>query len=550
MRRLVGAGRALLAELDPEAVLERLLQTAKEVTGARYAALGVLDQRRAELARFLTLGIDDEERRTIGDLPRGHGVLGVLIDDPRPLRLADVGSHPRSYGFPGGHPPMTTFLGVPIVVRDEAWGNLYLTDKQSGEFDEADEEAAVILADWAAIALENARLFSTSERRRQELERALRGLRMTQDVAIAIGDDVGLERVLEIVVKRGRALVDARTFVILLRDGAELVVAAAAGHVTARRGARLSIADSVYSHVLASRRSERIADAATRLGGSARRLGVDDAATAVLVPLVGRGEAFGILAAFDHQPFGEDDELVLRTFAASAAIAVGTARSVHEDRLRLAVQAADAERQRWARELHDETLQSLGALRVLIASALRQEDRSKLEPAAREAVAYVEGEIDNLRALITELRPAALDQFGLRPAIEALIERRSEADALRIECSLDLRERLPAEVETAAYRLVQEALTNVVKHARASRVELHVAETDDHVVVDVRDDGVGFSVDSASRGFGLIGMRERVHLLGGRLTIESSKNGTRVFARMPKQERPQDIGGLLRQAQS
>src|SRR5436190_6618287 len=156
LRRLIEVGRGLVTELDLESVLERLLEVACELTGARYAALGVLDQSRQELERFLTRGLDDSTRRGIGDPPRGHGVLGTLIRDPRPLRLPDVGLHPDSWGFPAGHPPMTTFLGVPVMIRGEAFGNLYLTEKREGEFDEADEETMVVLADWAAIAISNA----------------------------------------------------------------------------------------------------------------------------------------------------------------------------------------------------------------------------------------------------------------------------------------------------------------------------------------------------------------------------------------------------------
>src|SRR3954453_13462865 len=126
---LVELGRSVLAESELETILERVLDAARELTGARYAALGVLDEQRTALERFLTVGIDADTRRELGDPPRAHGVLGELIREPKPLRLADVGAHPRSYGFPIGHPPMTTFLGVPILVEDEAWGNLYLTDK-------------------------------------------------------------------------------------------------------------------------------------------------------------------------------------------------------------------------------------------------------------------------------------------------------------------------------------------------------------------------------------------------------------------------------------
>jgi len=159
LRRLIDVGRSLLSQLDPEAVLDQVLETAREITGARYAALGILDRDRRELERFITRGIDADTHRSIGDLPRGRGILGVLIDSPQPLRIPAVGDHPKSYGFPPGHPPMSSFLGVPILVRGQIWGNLYLTEKHGGdEFDVVDEESVVILAAWAAIAIDNARL--------------------------------------------------------------------------------------------------------------------------------------------------------------------------------------------------------------------------------------------------------------------------------------------------------------------------------------------------------------------------------------------------------
>ena len=211
LKTLVDVGRSLVTVLDPEAVFERLLSVARELTGARYAAIGVLDENRERLERFLTAGIDPETHRSIGDLPRGRGVLGVLISDPRPLRLPDVGMHPQSYGFPLAHPPMTTFLGVPIVIDGQGWGNLYLTEKEGGaEFTDDDEESAVVLADWAAIAIANARLYRTVRERRDELERTMRGLETTTEVSLALGGVTDLDRVLELVVKRSRALIDAR----------------------------------------------------------------------------------------------------------------------------------------------------------------------------------------------------------------------------------------------------------------------------------------------------------------------------------------------------
>jgi signal transduction histidine kinase len=554
IRRLLDVGRALMSELDLEVVLESVLHTAREITGARYAALGILNDQRSELEQFLTSGIDDDTRRAIGDLPRGRGVLGALIEQPRPLRLADVGQHPSSYGFPVGHPVMRSFLGVPILIRGQAWGNLYLTEKQGGgEFDAQDEEAAVILADWAAIAIDNARLYETSERRRHELEKAFRGLEATRDVAVAIGGEIALAHVLELIVKRGRALVGARSLVIMLRDGQELVVQASAGHVQEMEGVRLPIANSTSGQVLERRRPERITDVAARLRVSPSEFGVPVPQTALMVPMVYRGTALGVLAAFDRgedgSVFGEEDEQMLRTFAASAATAVALAQSVQTDRLRSSLAAADSERRRWARELHDETLQGLGGLRLLLASALRLDDLRKAQGAIREAVEHIEREIGNLRAIITELRPAALDELGLRTAIEALLDRHREQSGFNVENQLSSpaqgEERLDEDLETAVYRLIQEALTNVAKHAHASRVRVAVGEVGGELLIEVQDDGAGFQTETVSHGFGLAGMRERVGLAGGTLEIESGERGTLVKARLPARRRA-SAGGRSR----
>jgi signal transduction histidine kinase len=538
IRRLLDVGQALVTELDQKAVLDQVLQEAREITGARYAALGVLDDRRAALEQFLTAGIDEATRSKIGDLPRGRGVLGALIEHPEPLRLADVGLHPSSYGFPAGHPVMRSFLGVPVVIRGQAWGNLYLTEKEGGgEFTEADEEAAVILARWAGVAIENARLYETSERRRQELEKAFRGLEATRDVAVAIGGEIALEHVLELIVKRGRALVGARSLVIMLREGEELVVRASAGYTENVRDVRLPIAESTSGQVLQRGRPERITDVSARLRIAPQEFGVPDAQTALLVPMLYRGDAVGILAAFDHgadqAAFSEDDEQMLRTFAASAATAVALAQSVQSDRLRSSLAAADTERRRWARELHDETLQGLGALQLLLSSALLVNDLDLTHGAMREAVEHIEREIENLRSIITELRPAALDELGLKTALEALLDRHREQNGTEVNSRLELPDMAGAELEGTVYRLVQEALTNVAKHARADSVRVAISGSDEEVSIEVQDDGTGFDTATKTAGFGLAGMRERVGLAGGTLEISSGEQGTLVRVCLP-----------------
>jgi signal transduction histidine kinase len=299
--------------------------------------------------------------------------------------------------------------------------------------------------------------------------------------------------------------------------------------------------------VLEHLQPERITDVAARLRIDPSKFGVPGAQTALLVAMVYRSEAVGVLAAFDREgnddEFSEEDEQMLRTFAASAATAVALAQSVQADRLRSSLAAADAERRRWARELHDETLQSLGGLRVLISSALRRDELPVAQEAMRTAVAQIEQEIDNLRAIITELRPATLDELGLRSAIEGLLDRHREQSGFQLDGELELpdpsagEQRLADDLETTVYRLVQEALTNVAKHARANRVRVAVNEADGQLSIEVRDDGAGFDPETASHGFGLAGMQERVSLAGGTLSVDSGERGTVLSARLPAHHR-------------
>ncbi len=546
LRRLFAIGRALVSERDADAVLQRIMAEARELTGARFVALGVLNEQRTELARFLSLGIDGKHQQAIGGLPRGRGVLGVLIEHPEPLRLAHVAAHPQSYGFPAGHPRMDSFLGVPIQVRGEVWGNLYLADKRgAGEFTEEDQLAVTLLADVAATAIDNARAYERSEQRRVALEQAVQGLEAARDIADAIGSEGAsgeLERTLELVVKRGRALVEARSVLILLREGHELVVVAAAGHVGQAIGRRIPVAASTAGTVLERRIAERISDTKRRLRISPELLGVPAARTALIVPIVHAGEALGVLSAFDRgdsgSAFTDADERLLRTFAASAANAIAVSRSVRADRLRAAVEAADAERARWARELHDQTLQALAGLRVGLSGALRRDDPTVYREVTGQAIEDIDTEIANLRGIIADLRPSALDSLGLAAALAALVDRRRE-DGLEIDAELELPDWLdetrPAaeSLDTAVYRVIQEALTNIVKHAQASRVRVRVKGEDDALLVEVSDDGVGFDPHGVSGGFGLGGMRERVFLLGGTLQIDSGPEGSRVRARLP-----------------
>jgi signal transduction histidine kinase len=543
LRRLLEVSRSVVSELDLEAVLRRVVEEACAITGAKYGALGVMNERGDGLDRFITTGVDQETHAAIGDLPHGRGVLGVLITDPRPLRLSNVGAHPRSYGFPPGHPPMETFLGVPILIRGKAYGNLYLTEKAGGkDFDEVDEEAVGLLSDIAGIAIDNARLYQRVEGRRDELERAVIGLEATTEIARAVGGETDLSRILELISKRGRALVNARTVAIVLEDKGELTVATVAGEIDgAVVGRRLPVEGSLYGEVLQSQRPERIADLPARLRRTEHTIGID-AHAALVVPLVFKGKSLGVLIAYDHEQEGAgsftvSDQQLLMSFAASAATAVGTAKTVAQEYLRHSIEAAELERRRWARELHDETLQGLGALNVLLNSGLKGD----LEAAVRQSIGFIEEQIASLRALISDLRPAVLDEVGLQPALEALAERMAGTVGLNVELDIDLAyerdetpTRLLPEIENALYRLVQETLTNVFKHAMTQEATVTVREGGGRVEVEVRDRGVGFNPSDGTAGFGLIGMRERVELVDGKLAIASEPGaGTTLSVVVP-----------------
>ncbi|HET9102176.1 MAG TPA: GAF domain-containing sensor histidine kinase [Solirubrobacteraceae bacterium] len=546
-RGLLNVARSVLENLDLEVVLRRVLIEARDLTGARFAALGVLDAKAVQLERFLTLGADDELRRRIGPLPTGRGVLGELIRVPRPLRLDEVGAHPASYGFPAEHPPMGPFLGVPVPVRGRPYGNLYLSQPPGApSFTAAHEEAIIALAELAGVAIDHARRYAGSEAERAQLADTVAALDATLQIARAVGRQTDLGTILELVAQRARELVSARTVIIELADGEEFEIAAGAGALPAGVvGRRLDLVGTVASAALRSGRSQRLSDPVNRdrfLRHGVGHLGLHPQ-DGLVVPLLFRKRAYGVLVALDRadgRDFGADDLRLLEAFATSAATAVATAESAAAERRRQRLAAAEAERTRWARELHDETLQALGSLRLTLSGARRSGDPQAVAAAVDGAIGQLETDIANLRGLIAELRPAALDQLGLAPALHALVERVG-ASGLDIDAQIDLAyengrraDPMFLEHETAIYRIVQEALTNAVKHGHARRAVVEVLEEPEEVRVLVRDDGRGFDPERSTDGFGLLGVRERVELLQGDLTVQSEAGkGTTLSVRVP-----------------
>jgi signal transduction histidine kinase len=518
LERLLAAGHTLTSELDLESVLGRILETARELTGAEYGALGVLDERRGGLEHFLTAGLAEEDPEEIGDPPRKQGILELLIGRAEPIRLRGV-------------------LGAPTTIRARTWGGLYLIAKQDAEdFDDDDVATIDLLAKWAAVAIDNARLLRETTTRRDDLDRALRTMRTAMEIATAIGGDTDLAHILELIVQRARTLVDADGLLIWLRHGDQLRIAAVAGHADVPDHASIPLGASTAGQALRAGRSVRIEDAQQMLINPAE-FGMAQATSSLIVPLVHRGRGLGVLVAFDSRgataSFDADNELALEAFAASAATAVATARLVEAQRLHDSIAAAESERGRWARELHDETLQGLASLKLSLAGTLKANpDRTR--SVIESAVTQLERDINALRAIITDLRPAALDELGLEPALRTLVAGVAKGAGLRARVSIKLGAvRLDADVETIAYRVAQEALTNVVKHADARTVTVELILDAERLRLIVADDGRGFG-EVHDAGYGIAGMRERAALASGVLEIaRAAGGGTRVALELP-----------------
>jgi signal transduction histidine kinase len=536
LRSLLDAGIALSSELSLDALLQRVVETAAELTGAKYAALGVIDRSGQTLERFLTVGIEQSVHDAIGELPRGRGLLGVLIREARPLRLHDIAEDPRSVGFPRNHPPMRSFLGVPILLRGVAYGNLYLTEKAGGgDFTDEDEEFTELLAAQAAVAIENARLYESSSR-------WLRQFETLNEIGNAMASEIELEPLLALVARRLRELVGARMALIAVpADPLTLRIAAAEGEgAEALLGTSLDLESSKAGRVLERARSERVdtlLDDPEVDQAVTRRLGVF---SGLYAPLVVGGRPIGVVMAHDKagpdRRFADDDLRVAEALAARAAIAVDLSQRVSRDAVRRVVEAQEAERKRLARELHDETGQALTSILLGLKPLETAVDSDEARAAVESLRALVVSTLQNVRRLAVELRPSALDDFGLLPALERLAATVAEHTGTPVDVASRLGDgRLPPEVETTLYRIVQEALTNVAKHADAERVSITLTRNDSSVVAVVEDDGRGFDQAAVRpEGLGLVGVRERVALVGGRVTIEASPGaGVTLVAEVP-----------------
>jgi signal transduction histidine kinase len=528
--RLLEAGLALGAELSLPAALQRIVELAADLTGARYGALGVLG-RDGTISEFITTGVTAEQRAAIGHIPVGRGILGVLIDDARPLRLHDIADDPRSVGVPANHPPMRSFLGVPVTARGRVYGNLYLTEKQGGEdFDAEDERALVLLAAQAGVAIENAQLYEEAQDRAQRLE-AIRAI----TTAILAGSDTG--ELLALVVGHARELAgtDLATLAVPAGPGRLRIEAADGLLAEELRGTVFPVEGTVTGEVLTTGKAVALPDASAddRTAQPIVRPGIGPA---LFVPLAVRGRTLGSLTvanATGGAPPRDADVQLVETFAEQAAVALEYAR-LQDELHRLAVLE---DRERIAKDLHDGAIQALFAVGMGLQGAALLAGSDELRGRLQHAVDELDVVIRDLRNYIFGLRPGILADRHLDQALQDLAEEFQQRTGVLTVTQVD--PRAAAELAGGAAEVVQaarEALSNVSRHAQATTCRVSLYRDADATVLEVDDDGRGFDpARPPGAGQGLRNLRERAERLGGHAEIQSTPGqGTSVRVAIPR----------------
>ena len=523
MRGLLEAVVAIGSGLDLESTLRRIVQTAVGLVDATYGALGVIgDDRR--LAEFIPVGLSQDEIGRIHHWPEGRGLLGLLIDDPRPLRLADITVHSASSGFPDGHPPMRSFLGVPVRVRDEVFGNLYLTGKRGGgEFTEDDEAVLVALGTAAGVAVENARLYDAA--RRQQ-----RWIQASAEVTTRLLSGSAPGEVLAGITRQALELSGADLAVLALPDeeGRRLTVTYAAGDgAEVTRGLVLPAGQSLSGLVLATGEPVTSDDfAADERASQAARGAMSHIGPAVIFPLGAPGNVHGVLTVGRRHgaaPFPPTQAGVAASFAAQAGVALELAASRAEaERLSLY-----EDRDRIARDLHDLVIQRLYATGMSLEGTMPMITRPEVASRITNAVDAMDETIKDIRATIFALQ--ARDTAGgpdLRGDIVALVEEMADmlgfAPSLRLGAGLGAR--VSPEVAEQALAALREALSNAARHASASQVNVTVdVDSDGVLAVQVADNGTG--IPAEGRRSGLRNLAMRAEKLGGELRLDSADPG-------------------------
>lgn len=526
MRSLLDAVVALSSDLTLPVLLQQIVRSACRLVGARYGALGVIAEDGTGLSQFVYEGVDPETARAIGPVPQGHGLLGVLVQDPRPLRLDDIRSHPSSVGFPAHHPPMRTFLGVPIRVRGAVFGNLYLSEKHSGQpFTADDEDVVLALAAAAGVAVENARLYDEATRRHRWTQ-ALTEL--TPEILRSPADSH------QLIAERARAVAEADLTVVLSRPaGGQLSVSAVATSGRRPDAMRLrglapsekGVPDDELDLLLAG---DRWADPAHRLPATSALFGAEGPVMAA--PLTSGGDARALAAIIvvgppSRPPFSALSLTLLTRFAEQVGLALEYLRSQAERR-RLAV---FEDRDRIARDLHDQVIQRL------FATGLGLQGLLPLVP-DEKAARRIEGYVDDLDETIQDIRSAiySLSVAGRGDGEEELVHAAVLDVVDELTPLLRARPRLTvtgpvdtvvgADLRPDLLAVLRELLTNVARHADATQVEVRLDASIEEVSLEVVDDGRGIPQDESRRS-GLANLAARARAHQGTLRLDRPPSG-------------------------
>ncbi|MFA0783887.1 MAG: hypothetical protein YYHSYBAR_002278 [Candidatus Fervidibacter sacchari] len=551
MVKLLESGVLLRFDRTLDETLQHVVDAARVVIGAKYAALAVLGED-GQLSRFFYSGLSEEEARKIGEPPKGRGVLGLIIEEGKPLRLKDVTKHPKAYGFPHHHPAMRSFLGVPIIVNGKPFGRLYLAEKIGGRtFTKQDEKLALLLAAQAAATIERAMLAEQANRTER--------LELLNELVSKLNRSTDEKSVLETATEGIHAsLPFAEVATVLYRPDESLSL------LCFPEGSRLGLQlrrpclkvnRTPFAICMQERKSVILSEISVEKAKTPfeRWLARRGFRSLIAVPVALGEQVLGVIFAAAVQPdaFSRDDLTFLQTVSDHVAVALANARLLQELRekerirgllLNKVVTAQEEERKRISHELHDQIGQLLTAL--LIQLQLLERDLS--EPSLKDRLKVLKQlaeEISiHLHHIAWELRPPALDELGLLAALERVTEEWSKR--FNIPCEFEangaFNGRVEPEVAIGVFRIVQESLTNIAKHARATHARVTVQQENGELVVTVEDNGVGFRVKDVMRHpdenkrLGLLGMMERAAMLSGKLDIESKPGkGTKVQLRIP-----------------
>jgi len=526
LRALLDAVVGIGTDLELHSTLRRIIEAACGLAGARYGALGVIGPDR-QLVDFVTHGIDPQTHAAIGDLPHGRGVLGLLIDDPAPVRMPDITKHPRSYGFPPHHPPMHSFLGVPLRIRDQVFGNLYLAEKQgAAEFTEDDEEIVTALAAAAGVAIENARLYELANRRE-------RWLAATAEITGVLLGTVRRTDALTLVARRAREVAEAEMVLVLVNDDEAAqftveVVDVPQGSTSGLVGAVLPAGETSFAGAITSGDPIMVES----LAKAAPWPVPVTAGPAVISPLTVAETLHGVLVVAHRADAAgptDGDAPLLASFAGQAALAIERARAQEERELLVVLE----DRERIARDLHDVVIQRLFATGLQLQSAMPLcSGRPEIGKRINTAVDDLDSTIRDIRRAIFELRTpmSAALRTELREAVDLAADGLGFRPTLQLDGPVD--SAVPDQIRPDLLAVLREALSNVVRHARASQVAVRVSALEGELALTVTDDGIG--VDPAAARGGLVNMRERAEQRGGAFSVAAGDpRGTILIWKVP-----------------